>query len=72
MTIGDAAKKAEVSVTTVYTYIKQGHLKTVDVGGYDLIYYRDLLRAAWAAKQVQVRNGKIASYRRHGKDISEL
>ena len=72
LTPKSAAKKADISMNTLRSYIENGHLEYVDVAGYDFVYYRDLLRAAWKAKQVQIRNGKIASYRRHGKDTSEL
>lgn len=72
LTPKDAAKKAEVSLHTLKNWQQQGHLEYIDIAGYDFVYYRDVLRAAWAAKQVQIRNGKIASYRKHGKDTSEL
>jgi len=68
----DAAKKADISMNTLKSYKENGHLEYVDIDGYEFVYYRDVLRAAWKAKQIQIRNGKIASYRKHGKDTSEL
>ena len=68
----DAAKKADISMNTLKSYKENGHLECINIDGYEFVYYRDLLRASWKAKQIQIRNGKIAAYRKHGKDISEL
>jgi hypothetical protein len=61
--IKEAAEMAELTPYTVASYIRSGHLEAY-FGG-QMVYYRDLLRAAWVIKQKQSHNSK--SYSRNGK-----
>ena len=51
MTPKMAADAAGITGATVKVYINKGLLKTIDVAGYEFVYYRDVLRASWTAKQ---------------------
>lgn len=51
MTRIQAAKKADIHAGTVNNYIQKGYLKPVILDGYEFVYYRDVLRAAWTAEQ---------------------
>jgi hypothetical protein len=54
LTVNEACAKAGISLTSLRSYVKKGHLEVHFEGG--MVYYRDLLRAAWT-----VANGKKRS-----------
>jgi len=56
--IREAARMGGISIPSVYNYEKNGYLKFVDIEGITLVYYRDVLRASWQAKQESIRAGK--------------
>jgi len=58
MTVREAAYKGGITAASIYNYEKNGYLEFVDVAGYQVVYYRDVLRASWAAKQGQASGGK--------------
>lgn len=59
MTIRAAAQKGGITVTSIYNYEKNGHLQFVEMpDGIRVVYYRDVLRAAWLAKQCQFNGGR--------------
>ena len=51
MTIQEAAKRGGISVPAIYGYEKSGYLQFVEIDGFRVVYYRDVLRASWAAKE---------------------
>jgi len=51
MTRIQAANKAGINASTVNNYIQKGYLKPMIIDGYEFVYYRDVLRAAWKAEQ---------------------
>ena len=58
MTIKGAAEKGGITPASIYNYEKEGYLKFVEIDGFRVVYYRDVLRASWEAKQQNVRAGK--------------
>jgi predicted site-specific integrase-resolvase len=62
LTLGDAADRAGISKATIYNYVNLGYLEVHFEGG--MVYYRDLLRASWEAKQNQMKNGSTRAYGR--------
>lgn len=56
VTINDAAKMAEIHKATISKYVQEGWLDLQFEG--TMVYYRDLLRASWIAKQNQMKNAK--------------
>lgn len=60
VTIKEAARMGDISMPSIYNYEKRGYLKFVDIEGYTLVYYRDVLRASWEAKQETIRAGKTS------------
>jgi phage pi2 protein 07 len=67
MSLDDACEKAGISKATLYNYVNQGHLELQFDGG--VVYYRDLLRASWLAKQNQMKNGVEGAYKRKAKNV---
>ncbi len=59
VTIDEAARLGGVSKETIRIYIKTGQLQT-HVNGL-MVYYRDLLRASWVAKQRHISSSGKAS-----------
>lgn len=59
MTIREAAERGGITTASIYNYEKDGHLQFVEMpGGFRVVYYRDVLRASWAAKQSQSNGGR--------------
>lgn len=50
MSIKEAARVGETTTASIYNYIENGYLEPVMIEGYQLVYYRDVLRASWEAK----------------------
>jgi hypothetical protein len=65
LSLEDACKMANITKTSLYSYVSLGYLKLEFDGG--MVYYRDLLRASWIAKQNQIANGKRSAYGRRDK-----
>jgi hypothetical protein len=65
LSLDDACKMANITKTTLYNYVSLGHLELQFEGG--MVYYRDLLRASWVAKQNQMKNGLRGAYGRRSK-----
>lgn len=59
LTISDAAKQAGITKATIYSYIQKGYLPT-HMEGF-MVYYRDLLRASWTAKQLHLKESGKSS-----------
>lgn len=60
--INEAVEMAGITRYTLTKYVKAGYLD-LQFGG-EMVYYRDLLRASWVAKQNQQKNS--GSYQRNG------
>lgn len=58
MSIKQAAEKGGITTASLLAYIKNGYLKTHNIAGYEFVYYRDVLKASWTAKQEQIRAGQ--------------
>jgi predicted site-specific integrase-resolvase len=59
MTIKEAAEKGGITTASIYNYEKNGYLQFVEMpGGFRVVYYRDVLRAAWAARQGSISGGQ--------------
>ena len=69
--IREAARMGGISIPSVYNYEKNGYLKFVDIEGITLVYYRDVLRASWEAKQETIRAGKTTWSKENKKDKSK-
>lgn len=66
MSLDDATRLAGITKSTLHNYVNQGHLQLQFEGG--MVYYRDLLRASWLAKQNQMKNGVAGAYKRKAKN----
>lgn len=51
MSIKEAARVGEVTTSSIYNYIRKGYLEPVIIEGYEFVYYRDVLQAAWKAQR---------------------
>lgn len=52
--VGDAVKMADISMQSLRNYVDKGYLELHFAGG--MVYYRELLEAAWMAKQDHLNN----------------
>ena len=58
MTVKEAAAMGGITTASIYNYEKEGYLKFVEIAGFRVVYYRDVLRASWEAKQNNIKAGE--------------
>jgi hypothetical protein len=70
VTISDAAKMGGIHRETIRKYIAAGYLET-HMDGF-MVYYRDVLRAAWIADQKHKASSGKASPNYKKRDLAQL